>query len=206
MSFPVNLTSVLTGLTESQLRNLRKKEIVVPEVRKERPPLYSFRDLVALRSIARLRAEHSAQGIAKAFKNLDLEDLTEHPSMYKFGAVDGTIVIDRDGQAMDLLRRPGNMMAYTFEEVTRAFSGWRGKEVVDFNKPHRNVEVSYGRLGGWPTIADTRVPFDTISDLVDMKTVFPEDVQDFYPTVSEQAAADAVDFSQIVEGGSHGAA
>lgn len=202
MSFPVNMTSVLTGLTKSQLANLRRKGIVVPEVRKKRPPLYSFRDLVALRSIARLRAEHSAQRIAKVFQNLDLHDLTAHPSAYRFGAVDGTIVVEREDQAMDLLRQPGNLMAYTFEEVTQAFSGWKGKEVVDFNNPHRNVEVSYSRLGGWPTIENTRVPFDLVSDLVDMETVFPEDVQEFYPGVSRQAASDAVDFSEIVEGGS----
>lgn len=54
-------------------------------------------------------------------------------------------------------------------------------------------------MSGWPTISETRVPYDLIARLVDNKTVFPEDVPDYYPAVSPEAARDAVEFNARVE-------
>ena len=93
MAFPLNLASVLTGVTPDQLRRLRSKRIIVPEVRAERPPLYSLRDLTALRTIAYLRTGVSAQKIVKAFNNLDVLDMVEHPAAYRFGTDGETVYV-----------------------------------------------------------------------------------------------------------------
>ena len=60
--FPLNLTSKLTGVTPSQLRSWSRSGLLVPVIRAKRPPIYSFRDLVALRSIAFLRSEITSLG------------------------------------------------------------------------------------------------------------------------------------------------
>lgn len=201
MAFPLKLASILTGLTTSQLRRLRKQGTVVPEVNASRPPLYSFRDLVVLRTIAKLRAEASAQMISTAFGNLDLVDLTEHPSTYKFGTDGATIYVEDDeGDVLDLVKSPGQRDVFTFEEITQAFTNFRGEEVGSFTKPHRNLEVNYRRLGGWPTIEGTRIPFDTIATIVDGRTITTEDVEYYYPGVTAAVAADAVAFQGRIEG------
>lgn len=200
MAFPLKLTSKLTGVTPSQLRRWRSTGLVVPEVRPQRPPLYSFRDLVLLRTLAYLRAETSAQRVAKAFGALDLYDLTEHPSKYRFGTDGDTIVVETSGgQALDLVRRPGQVELFSFSEAFDMFTDFRGREVASLSKPAPGVEVLYGRMGGWPTIEGTRVPYDTIARLVDFQTINPEDVPNYYPSVSAEQALQAVDFDRKVE-------
>lgn len=199
MAFPLELTSVLTGLTPSQLRRLRQKEIVVPEVRAKRPPLYSFRDLIALRTVAYLRAATSLQKISTAFANLDVFEMTDHPSAYKFSTDGRSIVVKGpDGQPIDLVLRKGQIETVSFAEVTKQFQNFRENTVVDFFNPHRNVQVEPHRMGGWPTVTGTRIPYDTIARIVDNNTIRPEDVEDFYPGVSAEAARDAVDFDASI--------
>ncbi|NED96429.1 DUF433 domain-containing protein [Phytoactinopolyspora alkaliphila] len=200
MAFPQRLASVLTGATYAQLNRWRDKGLVIPEVRPYRPPLYSFRDLILLRSLVRLRASTSMQKVSKAFRNLDLVDLTEHPSEYKFGTDGKTVYAGLNtGEAIDLTNKVGQIDFFTFEQLIERFKNFRDEEVVNFRHPSKHVEVKLQRMGGWPTISGTRVPYDTIADLVDYRTVFPKDVPHFYPTVSAEAAEDAVRFQQRVE-------
>lgn len=71
MSFREDLTMVLTGVTAHEVRSWRSTGLLVPEISPKRPPLYSFRDLVALRTVAHLRASISLQKVRKAFSNLE---------------------------------------------------------------------------------------------------------------------------------------
>jgi uncharacterized protein (DUF433 family) len=200
MAFPLDLTSVLTGATPSQLRLWNRKGLVVPEARRERPPLYSFRDLVALRALVFLRKETSLQRITKAFMTLPILELTEHPSRYRFGTDGKTIVAGLDdGSVVDLLRNPGQIDFFSFEDALRSFTNFKGADVPNFNRPGDHLEVEPGRMHGWPTIEDTRVPYNTVANLVDFRTVMPEEVAEFYPGVSADAALGAVEFDRRVK-------
>jgi uncharacterized protein (DUF433 family)/DNA-binding transcriptional MerR regulator len=199
MAFPLRLTSVLTGATTSQLLGWRAKGLVVPEVRPERPPLYSFRDLVLLRSMVYLRSNTSLQNIGKAWRTLDMLDLAEHPSKYRFWTDGKTIVADVQGDVVDLVKRPGQRDLFSFEDIYRSFPNFKNEVVPDFRAPAPGIEVRYQRMGGWPTIQGTRVPYDVVANLVDYKTVMPEDIPEIYPGVSAKAAEDAVSFDRTVQ-------
>lgn len=200
MAFDGKLTSLLTGATPSQLERWRRSGVLVPETRAKRPPLYSFRDLVALRAMVFLRAQTSGQRLHRAFVTMDLLALTEHPSRYRLGTDGDTIVvIDPDSQKpVDLVRNPGNAVHATFADVFHSFEDFRGRPVVDFYRPSEHLQVNLRTLGGWPTVQNTRVPFDLVAQLVDNESVFPEDVTELYPNVSAAAAQDAVEFSAKV--------
>lgn len=200
MAFPLALASVLTGATNSQLRSWKAKGLIVPEVSPQRPALYSFRDLVWLRTLVFLRSRTSLQRISIARVNLDLVDLTEHPSKYRFATDGKTILVDDGaGTVIDLVRKPGQADSFTFEEISEAFTDFRGRGVVDFRRPTPHIEVELGRLGGWPTIEGTRIPYDLVARLVDNRTVFAADVTDFYPSVSSEAAESAMWFDSVVK-------
>lgn len=201
MGFPTRLTSILTGATPSQLDHWRETGLVIPEVHAKRPPLYSFRDLILIRSVVFLRANTSSQRIHRAFNNIpNVMDAVEHPSRYRFGVDDQTIFLGtEDGEAIDILRRVGQPTIFTFADMLRAFENFKGSPVPDFERPGDHIEVRPARLGGWPTVAGTRVAYDDIARLVDFDSVFPEDVEYFYPSVSADAAAGAVAFSRQVE-------
>lgn len=200
MSYPLDLASVLTGATTAQLRGWKRSGVLVPEDRGEKPMLYSYRDLVALRSLVYLRARTSNQRLTRAMHTLrhDL-DLTDHPSQYTF-ATDGhgVEVIVGEDDPIELVRIKGQRALIPLTEVFRPFTNFNGNEVVDFEHPRPRLEVVQGRLGGWPTIANTRVPYDTIADLLREGDVDADMLRSFYPTVSLEAAQDALDFDAQV--------
>ena len=61
MALPIGAASVLSGANVWQLERWRGPRLLVPEANAHRPPLHSFRDLVAPRTVVRLRAETSLQ-------------------------------------------------------------------------------------------------------------------------------------------------
>jgi uncharacterized protein (DUF433 family)/DNA-binding transcriptional MerR regulator len=200
MTYSKALASVLTGATPFQLGYWSRRGLLVPEVSNGRPPIYSFRDLVALRSMVFLRSHTSFQRIGTAFSNLDLMDLTEHPSKYKFATDGKTIIVDPgDGSGIDLVKKPGQRDSFTFDEIMDSFKDFKDREVVDFRRPSEHVELNFSRLGGWPTVAGTRIPYDLVANLVDHKTIFEDDVPDYFPSVSADAARDVVAFDQKVK-------
>lgn len=201
MAFPLALTSVLTGATPSQLHRWAHKGLVVPEVQRNRPPLYSFRDLIALRSMVKLRSEVSLQKISKAFANLDIYDLTEHPASYRFATDGDTIWVEEpggDGRALDLVKAPGQATVLSFADVFAPFNNFHDQAVVAFTQPAAHVTVRPRRLGGWPTIENTRIGYDTIANLVDGDSITVDDVPEYYPDVSVEAAKSAIELDNRV--------
>lgn len=201
MSFPEDLTMALTGATAYQLRSWRKTGLLVPEVSPKKPPLYSFRDLVALRTVAHLRSSTSLQKVRKAFANLPEFDLTDHPSEYRFAIAGDSIAVWTDEGFMDLVKSPGQYHIVSLADIYRPFRNRRNDQVVDFERPRPKLRVDARRLGGWPTIDGTRVPFDTVADAMSGDSpISSEDIRRFYPGVTPAAAVDALDFARDVAG------
>ncbi|WP_309227885.1 MULTISPECIES: DUF433 domain-containing protein [unclassified Mycolicibacterium] len=199
MSFPVDLTVTMTGVTRSQLTHWRRTRLLVPEAKAYRPPLYSFRDLIALRTVARLRLEASLQKVRQAFKNLPVLELAEHPSAYQFATDGKTIAVWTDSGFMDIVKNPGQLHIYSFDDIFKPFVNKRGDKVIDFRTPRPKLSVDPQRLGGWPTITGTRVPYDTIASALRGGDLRPEDVKHYYPGVSKAAAKDALSFADQVD-------
>lgn len=196
MAFSPALVSVLSGATPSQLYRWRRRGLLTPEVQAERPPLYSFRDLVVARSLAFLRGRVSAQRITKAVSTMkDMDGLTwNHLSQFSFGTDGDTIFIGIPGEdtAVDVLRHPGQIEVFSFQELFDAFADFKGRPVVDLRRPEPNLEVDPDRLGGWPTVAKSRVPYDLVAQVIDGDDVTIEDIGEFFPGVSPDAARDAL--------------
>lgn len=200
MSFPVEVTSVLTGATLGQLAYWRQTDLLVPEIERRPRALYSFRDLVALRTVVHLRRVNSLQAVRRAFRELERMDLTAHPATYSLASRGRSIVLlHEDGGQTDLVRHPGDEVITNLADVFAPFETDRGRQVVDFRRPRHHIQVREHRMGGWPTIEGTRIPYDTIALLVADGTVPPERVSAYYPTVTPDAVSDAVSFADEVE-------
>ena len=194
MAFPIELTSVLSGASVSQLR--RWKTLLAPEVRDNRPALYSFRDVVALRTVVRLRADASLQKIRAAFGRMPEYDLTEHLSAYQFAVHGSSIAVSTDDGWLDLVNNPGQieLRIYTLAEIYQPFTTKTGVDVVNFLHPRPHLEINARRVGGWPVLENTRIGYDVVAALVDNKTVFPADVERYYPGATVESALDAISF------------
>jgi uncharacterized protein (DUF433 family) len=199
MAFTTALTAKMSGASPSQLAHWRATDVLVPEIEHvERPYLYSFRDVVALRTFAWLRGDHSLQRIRKALATANELALVAHPSEYVFVESGSTIAIELDGRAVDIDREPGQTVLGRVGEIFAAFETLNGKRVDDLMHPRAGVEVNPDRLGGWPTIRGTRIPYDVIARLVADGSVSPDRVADHYPGVTTQDALDALDYSRSV--------
>lgn len=199
MAFTLEMAAFLTGATEHQLRSWARKEIVVPEVKAKRPMLYSFRDLVALRTIARLRSRNPLQRIRRALDTLSDQDLQEHLSEYLFATDGRSIKIWTDEGFMDLVSNPGQWEFATLQDIYAPFENMNGRQVPPFLHPSDGIELRPDRLGGWPTIEGTRVPFDCITDLLTDDDMTIEEIREYYPNVSASSVDQALTFEEKIK-------
>ncbi|WP_245797779.1 DUF433 domain-containing protein [Corynebacterium frankenforstense] len=73
--------------------------------------------------------------------------------------------------------------------------------VVDLRAPRERLRVNEHRLGGHPTVGDTRIPYDDVAALVATGEVRPEEVAEYYPGVTAEHARQAVDLAAQVDAG-----
>lgn len=206
MAYSTELASALSGATPAQLRYWRsspsgKEPLLVPESRRGRRWLYSFRDVIALRTFAYLRGSLSLQRIRRAVQTLDDLGDERHLSAYRLVATDdGSIVwIAEHDQYVDLVKRPHQLRhPVVMEQVFGPFENKNGKGVLPLFRPMPNIVVNYDVLAGYPVVRGTRVPYDLISSLV-KDGVPPEEIAGFYPSVTLNGAEDAVAFARYVE-------
>jgi DNA-binding transcriptional MerR regulator len=110
VAFPVPIASVLTGATVRQLAYWRKRTrtaapLLVPEGKRGGRYLYSWADVVALRSIVYLRQEKSLPRIRRAvatLRQLEAEEWT-HLAAYRLISTRSSILVQTPaGQLLDL--------------------------------------------------------------------------------------------------------
>lgn len=206
MAYPTYLAAALSGATEGQLKYWRQPRgsrgpLLVPELREGRTLLYSFRDVLALRTFAYLRDTVSLQKLRRAVDTLDIIGDAEHLSAYRL-ATDGDSVIwvrDPECEYIDLVRSPGqHAFPALMADVLEEFRNRRGQEVRPLLRPYPRIRVAPDVRGGYPVVAGTRVDYDLVAGLI-ADGVPPRKVKDFYPSVDANGARDADRFSRYVE-------
>ncbi|WP_051951276.1 DUF433 domain-containing protein [Actinacidiphila yeochonensis] len=202
MAYSTRMAAALSGATTAQLKNWRNDRGNGPVLRPElasNPALYSFRDVLALRAFAQLRRTVSLQKIRKALTTLKGFGEVEHLSSYRLVAEgDSVVLVDDDDHGTDLVRRPGQRVIATLGDILAEFAPRPGVVVPHLLHPKQHVSVDPATQGGQPVIAGTRVPFDVVADLL-LSGVPAEEVEEYYPGVTAQAARDAASFALYVD-------
>jgi uncharacterized protein (DUF433 family) len=206
VAFPVPIASVLTGATVRQLAYWRKptqsaQPLLVPEGKRGGRYLYSWADVVALRSIVYLRQEKSLPRIRRAVATLRTLESEEwiHLSAYRLISTPSSILVRTPaGQLLDLDRQPGTVLEEVLmQDVLGPFETQDGRQVPALRSPRARIAVNPAVLGGFPTIAGTRVPFDVVAALAN-DDLEPDEIAEVYPSVDRDAIGDAVSFAEQV--------
>jgi uncharacterized protein (DUF433 family)/DNA-binding transcriptional MerR regulator len=201
MAYEPRIASALSGATRSQLNYWRQQELLVPEVSATKPVLYSWRDLIALRTFVYLREKRPLQTIRKALDSLRDIGETEHLSQYRFVPQGrrGIALVQASGEgAVELVEQPGHQVTVVaLGDVLRSFP-LDSIEVPNLTNPRRLISVNPRVRGGYPVVVGTRVAYDLVAGLV-RDGVPPEAVKEYYPGVSAAAARDAVSFADYVD-------
>jgi uncharacterized protein (DUF433 family)/DNA-binding transcriptional MerR regulator len=205
VAYPTDITATLSGASLRQLAYWRRPKdgvaLLAPELGDSGGRLlYSFRDLIALRTFVYLREQLPLQRIRKAVASLRDLGSTDHLSHYRLFASGKSVVWQApdDDTFVDLVEQPGALrLAAIMADVMRPFKDSHGRSVVDLVHPRPNIEIDPEVQGGYPVIRGTRIEFDLVASLVEdgMK---PSEVKSIYPSVSAAGARDAARFAELV--------
>jgi uncharacterized protein (DUF433 family) len=197
------MAAALSGATVSQLRHWRSSRtgpLLAPEVAATPRAVYSFQDVLALRTFVRLRENASLQKIRSAIGNL--RDIGEAGHLASYRLVSdkgGNIQLLTEDQAVSLGKTPGQLqLVAVIGEIIEPFAARAGVLVPHLLRHRPGLSVDPETQGGTPVITGTRVPYDTVAGL--MRDGVPADrIADYYPAVSAMAASDALDFARYVD-------
>lgn len=205
MAYDQVLTAALSGATVHQLRhwgaNKTGKAVLVPEYSAGRPRLYSFRDVLALRTYVFLDQKEPLQQIRAAFDDLCRIDEPQYVSAHTLVSSEERMLLVAigEGSAAGLLQSASRREITALADVLRPFVAPRsGIMVPDLYQPRECVTVDPLTRGGRPVITGTRVDYDIISGEVDAGSS-EEFIRACYPTVTRKAMRDAADFAHYVE-------
>jgi uncharacterized protein (DUF433 family) len=203
MAYQPYLAAALSGATVRQLGHWRRGTsssgaVLIPEVSVRRPIMYSFRDLVALRTCVYLRKDSSLQKVRRAIGNLRTMGELGHLSEYKLVSEGNSIFLVTSDSAIDLVEHPGQTVMAEMSDVLRPFLTRGDIEVPALFQLRTHIAVDPDVRSGYPVITGTRVPYENVAGLV-ADGIPPEDVQNYYPSVDAPAAEDALDFARYVD-------
>ncbi|NIL40492.1 DUF433 domain-containing protein [Salinispora arenicola] len=203
MAYEPRMASALSGATIGQLAYWRngQDQLLVPEISAQRPILYSFRDLIALRTFVFLRNARTLQTIRSALTNLREIGKVEHLSKYTLKAQGerSIVLVQEDGDgAVDLVENPGHQVTVIeLGSIIRSFP-LGDIEVPNLEAPRQRISVIPDVRRGHPVVKGTRVSYELVAGLV-RDGVPPGEVKEFYPGVSADSARDATSFAEYVD-------
>lgn len=203
MAYATKMAAALSGATVSQLRHWRGARtgpLLPPEISTTPRVVYSFRDVLALRTFVRLRENASLQKIRTAIGNLRDIGEADHLAAYRLVSDRaGNIQLLTNDEAVSLGASPGQLqLIAVIGEVMEPFAVRAGVLVPHLLRPRPGLTVDPETQGGTPVIAGTRVPYDAVASL--MRDGVPaERITDYYPAVQASAANDALDFARYVD-------
>jgi uncharacterized protein (DUF433 family) len=173
----------------------------VPEGKRGGRYLYSWADVVALRSIVYLRQEKSLPRIRQAvatLRGLEADEWT-HLAAYRLISTPRSILVQTPaGQLLDLENQPGTVLEeILMHDVLEPFETSGGRLVPALEHPRPRIAVNPRVLGGYPVIAGTRIPFDVVASLAEDE-LEPGEIAAVYPSIDQEAVGDAVSFAEQV--------
>ncbi len=189
----------LSGLPERTVYDWARNRVLLPDFPHARPMRWSYRDLVYLRLLAKLRSLRMPRDAAS-----QRVALVRH--IAAGGDVDEVHLTGRGlflpGESHD--RLSGEAVLYELAELTDRFDLLEPIEGVSTGqlwgpnlvKPTDHTFISPWVLGGEPCIDESRVPTASVLVLVELRGMAPDDVLVLYPQLSAEGITEAVELER----------
>lgn len=195
-AYTADRAAALSGVPKSTVHYWARREILVPSVSAVRVKLWSYTDLMGLRTIYWLRRPKRASdgwdvppttmtAVRKALaelRELDLTLWTEQGGP--------AVVVDRAGDVYvrvepGVVEKPVGVRPLDADllEVIEPFSTLEGTEGPNLQAPRPNLRIVPGKLSGSPHIVSTRIETIAIAALGD-RDLDPDRIHALYPVVA----------------------
>jgi uncharacterized protein (DUF433 family) len=206
-AYTADRAAALSGVPRSTVHYWARHQVLVPSVSPTKVKLWSYPDLMALRTIYWLRqSKITTQGwdipastmpavrrAIRLLRDLDLDLWTEEGGPRVAVDPSGEIFLLRSQDEVEDLHgaRPLDRDLLNLIEPfsTKSTSG------PDLQKPREHLRIVPGKLSGSPHIAHTRLETITISSLRE-RGFRQEGIERLYPTVAPVGLLEAIDLEQ----------
>jgi len=200
--------ATLTQVNSRSLYYWSKKYLVEPHIhgRNGGPPIYSYNDLLAMRTVVRLRrAEMPLQRIRKAIKYL-YKTLGRKAEWWNYKMVvdvrkDLIVVIPKDtspsGQDEAVLASRHGQKPMEIILAELASDLLKGDRLEPFPEISEQVSISGSIQGGAPVIKGTRVPTSVIYEFHKRK-LSVEQIAELYDDIDKVAIAAAIKYENAL--------
>lgn len=206
-AYAAERAAALSGVPKSTVHYWSRQGILVPSVSPERVKLWSYADLMALRTVYWLRQTKqdssgrevprtAMKAVRRALREiaalkLDLWSEDGAPRV----AVDrsGGIVIEHDGR----VQRPGGQSILDADmlDLLAPFASREGLQGPDLSVPRPRLRIVPGKLGGSPHVVHTRLESQALGALADSGLAQAK-IYRLYPDIEPVAIEDALDLER----------
>jgi len=206
-AYTAERAAALSGVPKSTVHYWSRQGILVPSVSPERVKLWSYGDLMALRTIYWLRqtkqdpsgrevprtamkaVRRALREIASLKLNLWGEDGAPRVAVDRSGG----IVIEHDGRS----QRPGGQSILDADmlDLLAPFASREGLHGPDLSVPRPQLRIVPGKLGGSPHVVHTRLESQALGALADSGLPHAK-IYRLYPDVERAAIDDAIDLER----------
>lgn len=206
-AYTTERAAALSGVPKSTVYYWARKGHLLPSV-SQKPLLWSYTDLLALRTIYWLRQPKTAferdvpstsmpkvRRALEQLKELAL-DLFEkgHPTISVTLA--GDIVIDVEAMPLQLVG--GQYLERDLVNIVGPFEGLEGTRGPDLLWPRPTVQILPGKISGAPHVAGTRVPTESIQALA-ARGLTIDQIAKVYPFISHDSLRESLDLEAQLE-------
>jgi uncharacterized protein (DUF433 family) len=203
-AYPAERAAALSGVPKSTLYYWARKGHLVPSVA-QKPMLWSYMDLLALRTVYWLRQPKVAfdrevpptsmpkvKRALEQLKALDLE-LFEEGRPVVAVTLAGEVAINADAVALQLVS--GQHLNRDLVNIVGPFEGLEGTKGPDLLWPRPTLRIVPRKISGAPHIAGTRVPTQSIFALAE-RGLSVGQIANIYPFVGRDSLRDSIDLEK----------
>jgi uncharacterized protein (DUF433 family) len=206
-AYTAERAAALSGVPKSTVHYWSNNDILAPSVSPERVKLWSYGDLMALRTIYWLRQTKkdpnrreiprtAMKAVRRAWReiaSLELDRWSEAGAPRVAVDRSGNIVIDNNGGP----QRAGGQRILDAEmlDLLAPFSSREGLRGPDLSAPRPLLRIVPGKLAGSPHIERTRIETQALAAL-ERRGIESAKIYGLYPTVSSDAIDDAIDLER----------
>ena len=205
-AYTADRAAALSGVPKSTVHYWARRNYLVPSVSAERVKLWSFADLMALRTIYWLRQPKSAtdgreiprskmRAVKQAITKLRELDLAmfegfegARPNIVV--SLDGDVLLDRIGEPLETV--DGQLIARLLIDVLAPFSTLEGLRGPDLSAPRPHLRIVPRKLSGAPHVVDTRVETQAIQALA-ARGYHVDKIVALYPFLTSEQVRESID-------------
>jgi uncharacterized protein (DUF433 family) len=202
-AYPADRASALSGVPRSTLHYWARHEVLIPSISPERVKLWSYPDLMGLRTIYWLRqSKTSGDGASvpatsmgavrralEALKELDLELWTEEDGPHVAVSRSGEVFFNAPGYVSNVAGQ--SPLDADWLDLIAPFETEQGR-APDLYMPRPSLRIVPGKLSGSPHIMKTRIETVALAAL-EVRGLSESKIAALYPVASPTSISEALD-------------